>query len=174
MDSFIRKCHKLCEEKNIRIFVIDHLQLIQAGGRWNNRDAEIGSILRDLKNLAKDCNVCVIVNSQVGREVERRGGSITPKLSDLRESGSIELEADKVIFLYKADYYRIEFDEWNNPTKGITTVFIAKNRYGQLGQVQLKEDMHSTHYIDFDGFPTELIIPTIRLGELDDDSEPTF
>jgi len=104
-----------------------------------NREQEIGSISRALKSVAKELNVPVIALSQLSRAVENRpGGSKRPMLSDLRESGSIEQDADMVLFLYRPEYYGLEVDEDNNPTQGVGEIIIAKHRNGETGRVRLK------------------------------------
>lgn len=134
------KCRRLKQQHDIQLVVIDYLQLMtgdtsKGGG---NREQEIASISRALKNLAKELNVPVIALSQLSRAVETRGGEKKPQLSDLRESGSIEQDADMVMFLYRPEYYGITQDESGNPVQGIGEVIIAKNRSGSLDTVQLR------------------------------------
>jgi len=101
-------------------------------GRMGNREQEISSISRGLKTVAKELNVPVIALSQLSRAVETRPGSKRPMLSDLRESGSIEQDADMVLFLYRDEYYGKHHDESGNSTAGRCDVIIAKNRNGKL------------------------------------------
>ncbi|MGB0432499.1 MAG: DnaB-like helicase C-terminal domain-containing protein, partial [Bacteroidia bacterium] len=121
---------------------IDYLQLMSGGsegkGQGGNREQEISKISRSLKGLAKDLNVPVIALSQLSRAVETRGGTKRPMLSDLRESGSIEQDADQVMFLYRGEYYGFEQDEDGNPCQGIGEVIIAKNRHGSTANVRLR------------------------------------
>lgn len=135
------KCRRLKAQHDIQMVVIDYLQLMSgdsSGKGGGNREQEIASISRALKNLAKELNVPVIALSQLSRAVETRGGEKKPQLSDLRESGSIEQDADMVLFLYRPEYYGLTQDEAGNPTQGIGEVIIAKNRSGSLDTVQLR------------------------------------
>ena len=127
------KCRKLKMEKNIGLIVIDYIQLVQGSSnkRNGNREQEIAEISRSLKILAKELNVPVIALSQLSRAVEQRPDH-RPMLSDLRESGSIEQDADIVMFLYRDDYYNPETEE-----KDISEVIIAKHRAGSTGTVKL-------------------------------------
>ncbi|WP_295769379.1 replicative DNA helicase [uncultured Mucilaginibacter sp.] len=140
--EFRAKCRRLKSQHDIQLIIIDYLQLMTGkvdGKGGGNREQEIGSISRALKMVAKELQVPVIALSQLSRAVESRpGGSKRPMLSDLRESGSIEQDADMVLFLYRPEYYGLEFDEDNNPTKGVGEVIIAKHRNGETGTVRLK------------------------------------
>ncbi len=126
------KCRKLKLEKNIGMVVIDYLQLIQGSNKRNgSREQEISEISRSLKILAKELNIPVIALSQLSRAVEQRPDH-RPMLSDLRESGAIEQDADIVMFLYRDDYYNKDSEK-----KDIAEVIIAKHRGGSLGTVEL-------------------------------------
>ncbi|GAA4450580.1 replicative DNA helicase [Nibrella saemangeumensis] len=148
------KCRRLKAQHDIQMVVIDYLQLMtgdttKGGG---NREQEIASISRALKNLAKELNVPVIALSQLSRAVETRGGDKKPQLSDLRESGSIEQDADMVMFLYRPEYYNITQDENGNSTAGIGEVIIAKNRSGSLDTIQLRFVNRFTKFCDLDSY----------------------
>ena len=128
------KCRKLKLEKNIGLVVIDYLQLISGSGNRKNgsREQEISEISRSLKILAKELNVPVIALSQLSRAPEQRKDDHRPMLSDLRESGAIEQDADIVMFLYRDDYYNQDSDK-----KNIAEVILAKHRGGSTGTVEL-------------------------------------
>ncbi len=143
------KCRRLKAEHNIQLVVIDYLQLMK-GEASGNREQEIASISRALKGIAKELNVPVIALSQLSRGVETRGGDKRPQLSDLRESGSIEQDADIVMFLYRPEYYKITVDEEGMPTQGMAEVIIAKHRNGSLENVKLKFIGKYTKFADYD------------------------
>lgn len=136
------KARRLASQHNIKLIIIDYLQLMTAGGsqKGGNREQEISTISRNLKALAKELNVPVIALSQLSRAVETRGGSKRPILSDLRESGAIEQDADIVSFIYRPEYYKI--DEWDDeertPTQGQAEFIVAKHRNGGLDNIRLK------------------------------------
>lgn len=133
------KCRRLKAEKNIQIVVIDYLQLMTGNAsKGGNREQEIAGISRALKELAKELGVCVIALAQLSRAVESRGGDKRPMLSDLRESGSIEQDADMVMALYRPEYYGFETDEEGNSTQGLAEVIILKQRNGPTGTVKLQ------------------------------------
>lgn len=134
------KCRRLKKQHDIQLVVIDYLQLMSGdiSGQHGNREQEIAQISRSLKNLAKELNVPVLALSQLSRAVETRGGDKRPQLSDLRESGSIEQDADLVMFLYRPEYYGLTQDENGMPTTGIGEVIIGKHRNGSLENIQLK------------------------------------
>jgi replicative DNA helicase len=143
------KCRRLKAEHNIELIIIDYLQLMR-GDSTGNREQEIASISRALKGIAKELNVPVLALSQLSRGVETRGGDKRPQLSDLRESGSIEQDADIVMFLYRPEYYKITVDEEGMPTQGMGEVIIAKHRNGSTGTVKLKFIGKYTKFADFD------------------------
>lgn len=139
--EFRAKCRRLKAQYDIQMIIIDYLQLMHGknDGKGGNREQEIGSISRALKSVAKELNVPVIALSQLSRAVETRPGAAKkPMLSDLRESGSIEQDADMVLFLYRPEYYGLTEDEQGRSTVGIGEVIVAKHRNGETGTVPLK------------------------------------
>ncbi len=156
------KARRLASQHGIQLIMIDYLQLMTAGGsqKGGNREQEISTISRNLKALAKELNVPVIALSQLSRAVETRGGSKRPLLSDLRESGAIEQDADIVSFIYRPEYYKI--DEWDDeertPTEGQAEFIVAKHRNGGLDEIRLKFVGHLGRFENLDtfDFPTEI------------------
>jgi replicative DNA helicase len=130
------KARRLKAEKNVGMIIIDYLQLMSGPQRTESREREISHISRSLKSLAKELNIPVIALSQLNRAVETRTDK-RPQLSDLRESGSIEQDADVVIFLNRPEYYGIEKDEHGESTAGVTEVIIGKQRNGPTGMIKL-------------------------------------
>ncbi|MCS7004679.1 MAG: replicative DNA helicase [Cytophagales bacterium] len=150
------KARKLKKQHNIQMIIIDYLQLMHADtGKLGNREQEIAFISRSLKQIAKELEIPVIALSQLSRATEAQGSSKRPMLSHLRESGSIEQDADIVMFLYRPEYYGITEDENGNPTKNICEVIVAKHRAGGLDTVPLKFISAYTKFEnleEFDGF----------------------
>ena len=133
------KARRFKQQYDIQCIVIDYLQLMTAGGdAKGNREQEISTISRSLKNLAKELNIPVIALSQLNRGVETRTGSKKPQLADLRESGAIEQDADMVMFIYRPEYYHLDTFEDQTPTQGMAEIIIAKHRNGALADVRLR------------------------------------
>jgi replicative DNA helicase len=130
------KTRRLKAEKNIGLIIVDYLQLMQGPARAESREREISHISRSLKALAKELNIPVIALSQLNRAVEARSDK-RPQLADLRESGSIEQDADVVVFLSRPEYYGIEKDENGESLEGVAEVMVAKQRNGPTGMVKL-------------------------------------
>ena len=125
------KCRKFKLDNDIKLIIIDYLQLMSGAGRSDNRTQEVAEISRALKGLARELGVPVIALSQLSRAPEQRPDH-RPMMSDLRESGAIEQDADIVMFLYREDYYKKDTDE-----KNVTEVILAKQRNGPIGTVKL-------------------------------------
>ena len=138
ISDFHSKASKLKREKNIRLIVIDYLQLMTSGVKSHSQNHEVGLISGKLKMIAKELNIPIIVLSQLSRAVEQRGGAKKPVLSDLRDSGSIEQDADMVMFLYRPEYYGITSDEIGESTEGLAELEIAKHRNGSLSTIELE------------------------------------
>ena len=179
------KCRKLMSKHKIELIIVDYLQLMTTGTEGKgNREQEISLISRSLKSIAKELNVPIIALSQLSRAVETRGGPRRPQLSDLRESGAIEQDADMVMFLYRPEYYDIDQDEHGNSTNGIAELIIAKHRNGQTGTVKLKFISHLAKFKSLDEFdkalseastdPSEGYTRPSKMndGEEEGDSEP--
>jgi replicative DNA helicase len=186
------KCRRLKAQHGIQMIIIDYLQLMTTGGdaKGGNREQEISTISRSIKGIAKELDVPVIALSQLSRQVETRGGDKRPLLSDLRESGAIEQDADIVGFIYRPEYYGIEEDRDGMPSKGTAEIIIAKHRNGALEDVKLRfidrlakftniegYDFDNPQYGEavkantaFQGSPTTITISS-KLNSMDDGEE---
>ena len=135
------KARRLVRENKVRLIIIDYLQLMNANGsRFGSRQEEVSTISRSLKGLAKELNIPILALSQLNRSVEKRDDGQEgkrPQLSDLRESGAIEQDADMVLFVHRPEYYRIFQDEHGNDLRGMAQIIIAKHRKGATGDVLL-------------------------------------
>lgn len=136
------KARRLKENHDIQMIVIDYLQLMTAGSEargGGNREQEISYISRSLKSLAKELEVPIIALSQLSRDVEKRpAGTKRPQLSDLRESGAIEQDADMVCFIYRPEYYGLDVFEDDTSSRGMAEIYIAKNRHGATAQPRVR------------------------------------
>lgn len=165
------KCRRLKAQHDIQMVLIDYLQLMSAGGdsKTGNREQEISTISRSLKALAKELDIPVIALSQLSRQVENRGGSKRPQLSDLRESGAIEQDADMVMFLYRPEYYGFDESGTGLPVQGLAELIIAKHRNGATADVPLrfvKELAKFTNYDDPGYTLSGVTVPTGGFGPL--------
>jgi replicative DNA helicase len=140
------KARRLKAEKGLEVLVIDYLQLMQAGGRFENRNLEISAITRAMKQLAKELDIPIVLLSQLSRAPERRGSDHRPQLADLRESGAIEQDADMVAFVYRDEVYNRE----DPSVKGLAELIIAKHRNGETGDVKLVFKGETTRFFSFD------------------------
>jgi len=145
------KARRLKNKHGIGMIIIDYLQLMSGSGqKGQNREQEISTISRNLKTLAKELMIPIIALSQLSRAVENRQEK-QPQLSDLRESGAIEQDADMVMFIYRPEYYDVKTDAQGESTKGLTEVKIAKHRNGALDIVRLKALLHIQKFVEWDG-----------------------
>jgi replicative DNA helicase len=156
------KCRKLKNKYHVGLIIVDYLQLMSGTGenRNSNREQEISNISRNLKGLAKELEVPIIALSQLSREVEKRGvkdNNRIPQLSDLRESGAIEQDADMVMFLYRPEYYDMTTNAEGEDQKGLVDVKIAKHRNGVLDTVKLKALLHIQKFIGWEEDPYNAI-----------------
>ena len=136
------KARRLASQHKIKLIIVDYLQLMTAGNnnKLGNREQEISTISRNLKSLSKELDIPIIALSQLSRAVETRGGTKRPQLSDLRESGAIEQDADIVSFIYRPEYYGIDEwdDEHNSPATGQAEFIVAKHRNGGLDNIKMR------------------------------------
>ncbi len=147
------KARRLVNKHHVGLIIIDYLQLMSgvSGNKNSNREQEISNISRNLKGLAKELGIPILALSQLSREVEKRKeGNKIPQLSDLRESGAIEQDADMVMFLYRPEYYDITSNEFGESNRGETHVRIAKHRNGQLDTVKLRALLHIQKFVEDD------------------------
>lgn len=146
------KARKLKREKNIEWIIVDYLQLMAGDktGPKGNREQEISGISRGLKALAKELEIPIIALSQLSRAVETRGGDKRPQLSDLRESGAIEQDADMVIFIHRPEYYNVMQDEAGQSTAGVAEIIFSKNRNGGTGTEKLRWIDYLTKFESFE------------------------
>ena len=131
------KSRRLKAEKKIGMVIIDYLQLMSSSTKMESREREISHISRSLKSLAKELNIPVLALAQLNRAVEARTDK-RPQLSDLRESGSIEQDADVVMFIHRPEYYGIKQDPDGNSMEGVAEIIVGKQRNGPTGDVRLK------------------------------------
>ena len=173
------KARRLASSHGIKLIIIDYLQLMNLGSsnKAGNREQEISTISRNLKALAKELNIPVIALSQLSRAVETRGGTKRPILSDLRESGAIEQDADIVSFLYRPEYYGITEwdDDMKTPSEGQGEFIVAKHRNGALDSIKLKFVANLGKFEDIDSFdsPFEFQSKLNTDNKLSDFSEPS-
>jgi replicative DNA helicase len=154
--EFRSKARRLKTQHDIKLIIIDYLQLMTASTAETrgNREQEVSLISRTLKAIAKELNVPIIALSQLSRNVENRGGSKRPQLSDLRESGAIEQDADVVAFIHRPEYYGLTTDENNMSTAGMAEIIIAKHRNGEVTDVPLRFIKEQAKFADADASVT--------------------
>jgi replicative DNA helicase len=157
------KCRRLKQKENIQMIFVDYLQLMEGDTKYaqGNREQEISKISRQMKSLSRELEIPVMILSQLNRNVEQRGGtgkkgsadnSKTPQLSDLRESGAIEQDADIVLFIHRPEYYKILEDDNGNSLEGIAIVNVAKHRSGKTGDARLRWIGSLTKFENLDHF----------------------
>jgi replicative DNA helicase len=162
------KCRRLMAQHKLDIVIVDYLQLMSGPENAGSREQEVSNISRSLKSIAKELNVPILALSQLNRSVEMRGGTKRPLLSDLRESGAIEQDADMVVFIHRQEKFGIPTFEDGSSTKGIAEIILAKNRNGPVDDVRLKFREERAQFVDLDDFDGEggldIVAPSITLG----------
>jgi len=154
------KCRRLMAQHKLDIVIVDYLQLMSGPDNAGSREQEVSNISRSLKSIAKELNVPIIALSQLNRSVEMRGGTKRPLLSDLRESGAIEQDADMVVFIHRQEKFGIVTFEDGSSTKGIAEIILAKNRNGPVDDVRLRFREEKAQFVDIDEFDIENIPET--------------
>lgn len=139
-------------QNKLDIVIVDYLQLMSGPENAGSREQEVSNISRSLKSIAKELNVPILALSQLNRSIEMRGGTKRPLLSDLRESGAIEQDADMVVFIHRQDKFGILAFEDGSSTKGIAEIILAKNRNGPVDDIRLKFREDRAQFVDFDEF----------------------
>jgi len=164
------KARRLKQQHNIQLIIIDYLQLMSSSGKGGTREQEISNISRSIKEIAKELEIPIIALSQLSRGVETRGGEKRPMLSDLRDSGAIEQDADIVSFIYRPEYYKIE--QWNDgqPCINQAELMIAKHRNGSLNDIRLKFIGKYAKFSNLDEFENMPDTITVQSKMNEDDS----
>ncbi len=138
VDDLTNQIRRIKSGKNVDVVIVDYLQMIEPLNKRVSREQAISEVSRRMKQLARELDIAIVVSSQLSRQVETRTGNKIPMLVDLRESGSIEQDADKVLFIYRPEYYRLEENEFGESSFGLAEMIIAKNRNGVTGQFNLQ------------------------------------
>lgn len=174
--EFRAKCRRLKAQHDVQLIIIDYLQLMTGGGEGKgNREQEISFISRSIKTVAKELDVPIIALSQLSRSVETRGGDKKPLLSDLRESGAIEQDADIVSFIYRPEYYGLTTDEETGDSlEGIGEFIIAKHRNGSLETVKLRFIGQYAKFENLDSFSDPSMISMSPNNEFDSSAGGTM
>lgn len=146
------KCRRLMAQHKLDIVIVDYLQLMSGPENAGSREQEVSTISRALKSIAKELNVPILALSQLNRSVEMRGGTKRPLLSDLRESGAIEQDADMVVFIHRQEKFGILTFEDGSSTKGIAEIILAKNRNGPVDDVRVRFRDEKAQFLDLDEF----------------------
>jgi replicative DNA helicase len=146
------KCRRLKAQHKLDIVIVDYLQLMSGPENAGSREQEVSNISRSLKSIAKELDVPILALSQLNRSVEMRGGMKRPLLSDLRESGAIEQDADMVVFIHRQEKFGISEFEDGSSTKGIAEIILAKNRNGPTNDIRLRFREEKAQFVDIDDF----------------------
>ena len=166
--EFRSKVRRLKANNDIKVVVIDYLQLMTASGQGDkgNREQEVAFISRTLKGIAKELNIPIIALSQLNRATESRGGSKRPQLSDLRESGAIEQDADLVAFIHRPEYYGFTAGPGEEPVEGLAEFILAKHRNGSVGDVKLRFIKDQAKFTNWDQINTGMAQPSLEQYEV--------
>ncbi|HPV87841.1 MAG TPA: replicative DNA helicase [Bacteroidales bacterium] len=172
--EFRAKARRLVAHKKVKLIIVDYMQLMAGPPELRGmREQEVAAISRSLKAVAKELNIPIVALSQMNRASETRGGHRKPQLSDLRESGAIEQDADIVIFLYRPEYYGIREDESGHSLEGIAEVILAKHRNGAIGEFQMRFRSREIRFMDIDEggpdfVPDEPVTYASRMNQMND------
>lgn len=170
--AFQNYCLKHIKEQNIKVIMIDNLQKVSNNNHSNYKEKEIGNWVRALKKMAHEQQVCIIITSQLSRAVEGRPGFKIPQLSDLSDSGSIEQEADKVVLMYRPEFYKIEENEEGIFTAGLVEMILAKNKNGRRNKTYLMVNNNFTQFRNFKENKDEFDFSPTRINEIEDTDIP--
>ncbi|HBE41093.1 MAG TPA: replicative DNA helicase [Bacteroidales bacterium] len=151
------KCRRLMAQHKLDIVIVDYLQLMSGPDNAGSREQEVSNISRSLKSIAKELNVPIIALSQLNRSVEMRGGTKRPLLSDLRESGAIEQDADMVVFIHRQEKFGLLTFDDGSSTRGIAEIILAKNRNGPVDDVRLRFREEKAQFVDIDEFDIDSV-----------------
>lgn len=162
-------CAKSVTQDGVKVIVVDYIQFISFSTYKGNRENEISLVCRELKNIAKELNVCIIARSELSRAVELRGMQNNLRLSDLKDSGAIEQIADKVMFLYRPEYYGITQDENGNDYNGLSLLIVAKNETGATGEAKLTLLNNQKGFANYKEQSKEFSFTPSQLNEFDED-----
>jgi replicative DNA helicase len=149
------KCRRLKAQHKLDLVIVDYLQLMSGPPDSGSREQEVSTISRSLKSIAKELNVPILALSQLNRSVEMRGGTKRPQLSDLRESGAIEQDADMVVFIHRQEKFGILAFEDGSSTKGIAEIILSKNRNGPVDDVKLRFREEKAQFVDLEDYEIE-------------------
>ena len=171
--EFRSKARRLHSNYGIKLIIIDYLQLMTASGQGDkgNREQEVSFISRTLKGIAKELNIPIIALSQLNRAAESRTGSKRPQLSDLRESGAIEQDADVVALIHRPEYYGFTQTDTGESTAGLTEIILAKHRNGEVRDIKLRFVKDQAKFVNWDQSPIQ---PATPQGDFDMVESQTF